>query len=97
LAILFFQGQELIDDQFFASISRPTDSGFAQPEVLANLRCRQTQVPNRPVGQNTTGTYPIGLFSSDNHLVFFNAKDFCNPYGNQRPTWGTLVQNVFDD
>ena len=45
----------MIDDQFLASGGRPTDSGFAQPEVLANLCCRQGHVPNRPVGQNTTG------------------------------------------
>jgi hypothetical protein len=78
----------LIDDQFLASIGCPTDSGFAQPEVLANLRCRQAQIPNRPVGQNTTGTYQIGLFSGDNYLVFFNTKKFCNPFGNlgQRPS-----------
>ena len=63
-AFLVFQGQELIDDQFLASIGRPTDSGFAQPEVLANLCCRQAQVPNRPVGQNTAGTYPIVKGSS---------------------------------
>jgi hypothetical protein len=36
----------LIDDQFLASIGRPTDSGFAQPEVLANLRCRQAHMSN---------------------------------------------------
>ena len=53
-AFLVFQGQELIDDQFLASIGRTTDSGFAQTEVLANLRCRQAQISNRPVGQNTT-------------------------------------------
>jgi len=70
-----------MDDQFLASSGRPTDSGFAQPEVLANLRCRQAQIPNRLVGQNTTGTNPIGLFSCHNHLVFFNAKDICNPFG----------------
>jgi len=61
----------LIDNQFLASIGRPTDSGFAQPEVLANLRCRQTQIPNRPGGQNTAGTEPIGLFPGDNQLIFF--------------------------
>jgi len=54
----------LIDDQFLASIGRPTDSGFAQPEVLANLRCRQAQIPNHSVGQNTAGTYPIVKGSS---------------------------------
>jgi hypothetical protein len=51
----FPQGQELIDDQFLASSGRPTDSGFAQPEVLANLCCRQAQISNRPVSQNTKG------------------------------------------
>jgi len=88
----------LINDQFLASSGHPTDSGFAQPEVLANLRCRQAQIPNHPVGQNTAGTYPIGLFSGDNHLAFFNAKDFCNPFGNlwQRSAAagrGGLLQN----
>jgi hypothetical protein len=61
----------LIDDQFLTSIGRTTDSGFAQTEVLANLRCRQAQISNRQVGQNTTGTYPIGLFSGDNHFGFY--------------------------
>ncbi len=48
----------MIDDQFLAFSGRPTDSGFAQPEVLANLRCRQTRMPNRSVGQNTLGHVP---------------------------------------
>jgi hypothetical protein len=69
----------LISDQFLASSGRSTDSGFAQTEGLANLRCRQTRIPNRPGGQSTTGTYPIRLFSGDNYLVFFNTKDFFNP------------------
>jgi len=69
----------LIDDELLASCGRPTDCRFAQPEVLANLRCRQTRMPNRPVDQSTAGTYAIGLFSGDDYLVFFNAKDFCSP------------------
>ena len=65
-------------------VSYPVDVHY----LIANLRCRQAQIPNRPVGQNTTGTYQIGLFSGDNHLVFFNTKKFCNPFGNlgQRPS-----------
>jgi hypothetical protein len=43
----------MINDQFLASIGCPTDSGFAQPEVLSNLRYSYAYLPNRPVGQNT--------------------------------------------
>jgi hypothetical protein len=88
----------LIGDQFLASVGRSTDSGFTQPEVLANLCCRQAQIPNRPVSQNTTGVYPNGLFPGDNHLVFFNVENCCNLFGNfyQRSAiagCGALLQN----
>lgn len=42
--------EELIDDQFLPSSGRPTDSGFAQTEMLANLSCGQAHALNRPAG-----------------------------------------------
>ena len=83
----------MIDDEFLASSGCPTNNGFVQPEVFANLRCRQTRIPNRPVGQNPAGTYPIGLFSGDNHLVFLKEDGNVR---NQRPAVagrGGLLQN----
>jgi len=42
----------LIDDEFLASIGCPTDSGFAQPEVLANLSGHQARIQFKINGRN---------------------------------------------
>ncbi len=68
------------DDQFLASGGRPTDSGFAQPEVLANLCCSQAQISNRPVGQNTLRLSPdfvLGqCLSPQSSGIFFSCRIF---------------------
>ena len=81
---------------FWASRGRPTDSGFAQPEALANLRCRETQITNRPVGRNTAETYPIGLFSGDNHLVFLKKMEIIRNQRSGVAGRGGLFQNRTD-